>query len=337
MKRSAEIDTEYAEYNSSQFSRYMSYIGDSDMKFAKQADGTYNFLKLSMKQEEGKVHLIKYHGVVGTDGVEEIVGEFPHMGLAALQMGNIRRTIFLSEKEEDQYYTYQDMQNQKEEEEKQKLKKAKKDNTDFPIITGKLLYPPTSSTKKNRTNWIPLIQDFLSTYEYVQGEDRSYDISSSDPSKWTFYEAVDKEDASSEMKKAHTALVKKFPFVKEMSKECRGKIISHAYNRHIEHKIFELTIDGIAYYLLTVCLTDNDAMGQYNVLYNNRKKEIFRIEVRDTIDPSVDEDGQWKTAALEKKNKSFLNQIELFLVSRSILEADGDFEFDWEDERCMEA
>ena len=55
---------------------------------------------------------------------------------------------------------------------------------------------------------------------------------------------------------------------------------------------------------------------------------MFRIEVMDTLDPTVEEDGEWKTAAMKTKNNDLLNRIELFITSRTILEADGDFVFD---------
>lgn len=331
MKRSAAND----EYENSPFRRYMSYEGDEEVRFAKQNDGSYKFLKLSMKKQEDstKVDVIKYHGVVGTDGVEENVGEFPHMGLAARKMSSIRTALFLSESEEDQYRSYSEMQRQKEEDEKQANKKAKKDATDFPSISGKLVYPSSAKTK-SKTNWVSLVQEFMPTYEYVQEEHRRFDVSSADPSEWTFYEAHDKEDVNSAAKKAHTALVKKIPFVKAMSKEYPGKIIQEAYNNSIQYKIFELAIDGEKYFLLTVCLCDNDAMGHYNVLYNKTKKEMFRIEVMDTLDPTVEEDGEWKTPAMKKKNNDLLTRIELFITSRTILEADGDFVFDWEEETC---
>lgn len=244
------------------------------MRFAKQKDGSYKFMELfTKKKEDGKpeVVVIHHHGVVGTDGVEEIVGEFPHMGLAFRKMSFMRTALFLSDRDEDQYQSYSEMQRQQEKDEEQERKKAKKDATDFVPITGKLVYP-SSAKSKVKTNWLSLVQDFMPTYEYVQDEHRRYDVSSADPSEWTFYEAADKEDVNAAAKKAHMALVKKSPFVKALSKEYRGKVIQVAYNNHIQYKIFELSIDGVKHFLLTVCLGDNDAMGHYNILYNKTKK-----------------------------------------------------------------
>lgn len=331
MKRSGGNDV----FDNSPFRRYMRFEGDDEVRFAKQPNGTYKFWKLSMKkQDDGKVLLINYHGDVGTDGVEEVEGEYAHFGHAARKMGALKAAKFLSDKEEDQYHSYSEMQRMKEKEEEQERKKAKKENTVFPTIYGKLVYPPSGSKSKSRTNWVPILQEFMSTYEYVQDEHRRYDTSSTDPSEWTFYQAVDSNDASKSAKKAHSALVKKSPFVKELSKEYPGKIIEVAYNSHIYYKIFELRIDEVAYYLLTVCLCDNDDMGHYNVLYNSRKKEMFRIEVLDTPDATADEDGEWVTAAMKKKNQDLINRIELFMLSRDMLQMEGAFVFDWENETC---
>ena len=73
----------------------------------------------------------------------------------------------------------------------------------------------------------------------------------------------------------------------------------------------------------------NDPMGHYNVLYDGNKKEIFRIEVCDTMDPSVEGDGSWKTPAMKKKYEhSVLKKIEPFIVSGQLLGV-GDFTYDW--------
>lgn len=82
-------------------------------------------------------------------------------------------------------------------------------------------------------------------------------------------------------------------------------------------------------------ICDNDPLGHYNVLLNSRKKENFRIDVTDS-DATVNDDGVWKTVAMKAKFKDLLNRIEPFITSSMLMDADGEFEYDWADNSFVE-
>lgn len=326
MKRSAEVE----EFESSQFRRYLNHPSDSDYTFALQPNGEYKFWNLSLKNDDGKTLVISHHGDVGTDGTREIVGEYDKHALAIRAMMNLKTERFMSEEEGNDYSTYRFIKEMELDAQREEVKKARIANYEFPSLTGKLVYPLPAS----RTNWIPTLQEFLSSYEYLSNESLFYDFSSSSVSDWTLYEPLEPDSATKAQKKEHSALVKKSAFMKKCSKEQPGRLFQTAH-ASIDEKIFQLTIDGATFYLLSVCLCVNDPMGHYNVLLNNRKKEIFRIEVNDTSHPTVEEDGVWKSKAMKTRYCTLLNRIEPFITSQQMLCVDGNFEFDWEDEVCL--
>jgi hypothetical protein len=314
------------EFENSPFRRYLSYEGDDKYRFALQNNGTYKFKSTSIENNV----LVTHHGDVGTDGVTDRE-EFDDMRTAIRTMHTRSSEDFMSDDPEVNYSTYKFIMEEKEYEKKQELKKSKIAKAEFPSLTGKVAYPPIS---RSRTNWTPVLQEFLSTYGYL-GDFYYYDYSSPDMSKWKFYQAVDPEDVDKDSKKFHNALLKKSSFMKNMSKENPGMVFKPGENVSIMEKILQVSIDGTTYYVLSMGMCDNDPLGHYNVLLNNRKKEIFRIDVTDS-DATVDDDGEWKTSAMKSKYKALLNQIEPFITSSMVMGAEGEFEFDWEDEVFME-
>ena len=350
LKRSADpyfakLEAAIEAFKSSPFSRYIDRMTDTDCRFLLNAsDGSYKFRKCTQGKmtEDGKFVNIFQHGDVGTDGVTETV-EYEKNNERVRALMKWSQPCFM-----DDYDTYDSIVKQREEEEAEKEKKAKKAKMTFPTLTATLVFPSASAgaggTKaaqakakaaqaKTQVTWVGMLQEFLSTYEYF-GDFHHLDYSAADPSSWSFYETHEAEEGDKDMKKRHTALIKKDSFAKQLSKTNPGTYVKPAEVQWHDYKIYELSIDDKKFFFLTYSMCYNDRMGHYNVLYDSAKKEIFRGEICDTSDPSIGT-GVWKSPAMKKKFGSLAERIESFLVSDRPLGCGGDFTFDFDEEACV--
>jgi predicted DNA-binding WGR domain protein len=315
MKRSSN---EVGEFLNSPLSRYLSDPHDFSCVFL-ETDSVTKFWKATLDMKVGKYTVTIQHGDVGTDGMTETV-EFESQRQAVMSMQEFRNA-----KLDENYLTFSSL----EVERKSKKARIAKKSINFPQLTGTCVFARYGTSS---ASWIPLLQQFLETYEYL-GDSLHLDFSSADDKDWKFYNSIE-DEGDKAMKKEHAALVKKDAFAKQLSKVKRGQLIRLANgNEAINYKFFELEIDGTTFYLLTVSMCVNDPMGHYNVLYTKQKKEIFRLEICDNDDRTV-AGGTWKTAAMKKKYQPILNRIETFIAC-DLLCVDEDFGFDWEGGTCV--
>ena len=315
-------DNIYVYFRGHPLSQYVSNPTDCSCLFQSQRDGTMKFWKYSTTAKVGgEVFTVYTSGTVGTEeGVSETTVKYASHGEAIRASSKLRTEKFMLEDEEE-YKTFQDMYNELKELQLKKAKKAKMSTSPPPSLTGKSIH----DGHKLKPMWVSFLQKFLASYDYL-GDSYFLDYSDKDMSKWKWYEAYDDEDCPIQ-KKRHTALIKKDKFAKQMSKENRNKFFHDDSVAAFDYGIFELSIDGNKFYLLSFSMCVNDPMGHYNVLYDNSKKEIFRIEVLDS-DAELDGDGKWSSAAMKTKYKSLVQSIEPFILSSQILGVQSSFTFD---------
>jgi hypothetical protein len=311
-------------FRTSPLKRYLESPYDSNCLFWND-NGTWKFWKADMSSADGKFFLTILSGDVGSDGTSERV-EFEK------QIDAIRaRSRLVTSDAIMEYSSFDFHYKCLKEEDAERRKKA-----------AFAACPPPTITAFHQTKdavCVPILQKFLATYDYL-GDRYFLDYTSKDKSNWQWYEAIDEDELEDydvkEMKKAHKALVKSVSFLKKASKENPYKTFQEPQGGiyHMD-SVFELSIDKVKYYLLTFSMCVNDPMGQYNVLLDGKKNEIFRIEVYDTIDPSIEEDGVWKTPSMQSKYYSFVKRIEYFILYRHFLGFEQDFTFDWEENRLI--
>ena len=189
---------------------------------------------------------------------------------------------------------------------------------------------PTKIVAKNLTNKYDFSK-FVATYAY-NGDTYFYDDG-------IWYFGHNKNDITKSEQKQyagkHTKIVKKSTTMNAYAKKNHDIYFSADEDIQCEQSFHELKLGKQKLHLLVYSLCHNDPLGETNVLYDDKKNEILRLEPDDISCGETYVDAiKWKSLAMEKKFATIASTIEPFLKQGGI-SSQEDYEYDLEKEELI--